>query len=79
MIMWLISGLALIGTILNANRSKNGFILWLITNMYWTVVDFQSGLYAQSALFFAYTILAVKGLVTWSKKEKQETNNKIQS
>ena len=79
MIMWLISGLALFGTILNANRSKNGFILWLITNMYWTVVDFQNGLYAQSALFFAYTILAVKGLVTWSKKEKQETNNRIQS
>lgn len=72
-ITWIISILALTGTILNANRNKYGFILWLITNMYWTVIDFKTGLYAQSALFFAYTILAIKGIITWSKKEKEES------
>lgn len=72
-ITWIISILALTGTILNANRNKYGFILWLITNMYWTVIDFKTGLYAQSALFFAYTILAVKGIITWSKKEKEDS------
>lgn len=72
-ITWIISILALTGTILNANRNKYGFILWLVTNMYWTVIDFQSGLYAQSALFFAYTILAIKGIITWSKKEKEDS------
>ena len=72
-ITWIISILALTGTILNANRNKYGFILWLVTNMYWTVIDFKTGLYAQSALFFAYTILAIKGIITWSKKEKEES------
>lgn len=72
-ITWIISILALTGTILNANRNKYGFILWLITNMYWTVIDFKTGLYAQSALFFAYTILAIKGIITWSKKEKEDS------
>ncbi len=72
-ITWIISILALTGTVLNANRNKYGFILWLITNMYWTVIDFKTGLYAQSALFFAYTILAIKGIITWSKKEKEDS------
>lgn len=67
---WIISSLALTGTILNANRNKYGFVLWFITNLFWVIVDFKSGLYAQSALFFAYTLLAIKGLITWSKAEK---------
>lgn len=69
---WIISGMALTGTILNSNRNKYGFILWFITNLFWVIVDFRAGLYAQSALFFAYTLLAVSGLVTWTKKEKKE-------
>lgn len=71
-ITWIVSALALTGTILNSNRNKSGFYLWLCTNMFWTVVDFRAGLYAQSALFGAYTLLAVKGLITWTKKEKQD-------
>lgn len=75
-ITWIISGMALTGTILNSNRNKYGFILWFITNLFWVIVDFRAGLYAQSALFFAYTLLAVSGLVTWTKKEKNEHENK---
>jgi nicotinamide riboside transporter PnuC len=75
-ITWIISGLALTGTILNSNRNKYGFILWFGTNLFWTIVDFKAGLYAQSALFFAYTILAVKGIYTWTKKEQIEHENK---
>lgn len=69
---WLISIVALVGTCLNASRIKYGFVLWFFTNLYWTVVDFKAGLYAQSALFLAYTLLAVKGIVTWTKKESLE-------
>ena len=69
---WLISIVALVGTFLNASRIKYGFVLWFFTNLYWTVVDFKAGLYAQSALFLAYTLLAVKGIVTWTKKESLE-------
>ena len=71
-ITWIVSFLALTGTILNANRNKNGFYLWLGTNLFWTIVDFKAGLYAQSALFFAYTLLAIKGIVTWTQKENEE-------
>lgn len=70
-ITWIVSFLALMGTILNANRNKYGFVLWFCTNLFWVIVDFKSGLYAQSALFFAYTLLAIKGLITWSNAEKR--------
>lgn len=70
-ITWIVSFLALMGTILNANMNKYGFILWFVTNLFWMIVDFKSSLYAQSALFLAYTLLAIKGMVTWSKKEKE--------
>ena len=77
-ITWIVSGLALAGTILNSNRNKYGFVLWFFTNLFWLIVDFRAGLYAQSALFGAYTLLAVKGLLTWSKKEKEdETGIKV--
>lgn len=71
-ITWIVSILALTGTILNSSRNKYGFILWFFTNLFWVIVDFRAGLYAQSALFGAYTLLAVKGLITWTKKEKQD-------
>lgn len=72
-VTWIISALALAGTILNANRNKSGFYLWFFTNLFWVIVDFKAGLYAQSALFLAYTLLAIKGIITWTKKENGET------
>lgn len=73
-VTWIVSGLALIGTVLNANRNKYGFVLWFFTNLFWVIVDFKAGLYAQSALFVAYTWLAAKGLYTWYKLETKENN-----
>lgn len=75
-IMWIISGISLLGTILNANRNRLGFYAWLVTNAFWTIVDFKNGIYAQSALFFAYFILAIVGLVQWKKKEQAEEVSK---
>lgn len=68
-VMWIVSGISLLGTILNANRNRFGFYAWLVTNAFWVVVDFKAGLYSQAALFFAYFILAIVGIVQWKKKE----------
>ena len=71
-VTWIVSLLALTGTILNSDRNKYGFLLWIATNLFWVVVDFRAGLYAQSALFAAYVVLAIKGILTWSRKEKED-------
>lgn len=70
MIAWIMSAIALAGTILNAEKSRAGFWFWLVSNLFWAVYDFRVGAYAQSALFAVYTLLAVRGLIVWRQKEK---------
>lgn len=63
-------GIALAGTIINAERNKWGFIFWIVSNLYMTVRFAVIGEFAQMALFFIYFILAIRGLYSWTKKEK---------
>ncbi len=69
---WTMSAIALLGTLMNAERNKWGFIFWLGSNLYMTITFWVNGLFAQSVLFFVYFLLAVRGLFSWSKKEKQD-------
>ena len=67
---WVMSAIALAGTLMNAERNKYGFVFWLISNMYMTVRFAVIGEYAQMVLFFVYFLLAIRGLFAWSKKKK---------
>lgn len=67
-ITWIVSGLALLGTILNAEKLRVGFWLWIITDFFWMIYDFKIGAYAQGTLFLIYIFLAVRGLIVWKKK-----------
>ena len=69
---WVMSGIALTGTILNTERNKWGQAFWVISNIYMCVADWKAGLYAQSVLFFVYFLLAIRGIYVWHKKEKQD-------
>lgn len=66
---WVMSAVALTGTIINAEKNKYGFVFWLISNLYMTIRFFVIGEYAQSTLFFVYFLLAIRGLVAWSGKK----------
>lgn len=68
---WIMSAVALFGTILNAERNIYGFVFWLVSNLYMTVRFTYIGEYPQALLFLIYTILAVRGLVAWRSKEIQ--------
>lgn len=70
MLTWLMSAVALAGTVLNAEKVRAGFWFWLVSNLFWTVYDFSIGAYAQGALFAVYTVLAIRGLIVWRQKEK---------
>lgn len=61
--------IGLIGTITNAERNKVGFVFWLISNLYMSIRFFVIGEYAQSGLFLAYFILAIRGIFSWKKQE----------
>jgi nicotinamide riboside transporter PnuC len=64
--------IALAGTILNAERNIYGFVFWLISNMYMTIRFAYIGEHAQAVLFFVYTVLAVRGIIAWRKKENKK-------
>lgn len=66
---WIMSGIALIGTILNAEKNIVGFLFWIVSNLYMTIRFLVIGEYAQATLFFAYLVLAFRGIFSWSKKE----------
>lgn len=71
---WLMSAIALAGTIMNAERNKLGFCFWVISNLYMVVRFAFIGEYAQATLFFVYFLLALRGIYSWTKKEKVENN-----
>ena len=61
---------------MNAERNKWGFAFWLISNLYMSIRFFVIGEYFQSMLFFAYFILAIRGIFAWTKKEIKEEKAK---
>ena len=65
---WSLTVAALVGVILNIKKMRVCFYIWAITNFGWMVVDFYEGIYAQSALFAIYFLLALWGIFEWRKK-----------
>lgn len=73
---WVMSAVALAGTIFNAERSVYGFLFWVVSNLYMAIRFFVIGEYAQMTLFLIYFVLALRGISVWSKKEKNDKKNK---
>jgi len=71
MISWTVSFLALIGVILNVKKDRRCFVIWSFTNAFWMIYDWRLGAKAQSALFFVYFVLAIWGLLQWSKTKER--------
>lgn len=66
---WLMSAIALTGTIFNAERNIYGFVFWIISNLYMVIRFAYIGEYAQMCLFFVYFLLAVRGIMVWKRKK----------
>ncbi|MEI8350070.1 MAG: nicotinamide mononucleotide transporter [Candidatus Omnitrophota bacterium] len=65
--MWLLTALSIVGVVLNIQKNRSCFKIWVFTNASWCVYDFLIKAYAQSFLFLVYTALAVWGFVKWKK------------
>lgn len=71
---WVMSAIALAGTVFNAERNICGFWFWLISNLYMTIRFAYIGEYAQALLFFIYTLLAIRGLIAWRELQRPKMN-----
>lgn len=66
---WVITGLSVIGVILNAQKKISGFYFWMVANFSWVIIDLHKGVYAQAALFGFYFIMCFYGVYAWKSKE----------
>ena len=64
---WLLTCASIVGVILNIQKKRASFIVWMFTNSSWAAIDFGAGIPAQGALFTLYFALAVLGYVAWRK------------
>jgi len=60
-------GLALVGSILNANKRVEGFYFWLCANGLGIYLFIGSKLYYIAGLYFVYSIIALYGIWRWGK------------
>jgi nicotinamide riboside transporter PnuC len=65
---WIFVSIAIIGAICNAQALVIGFILWIISNTYLLIINWQNKEYAQSMLFAVYDIICIWGIVNWLQK-----------
>lgn len=68
---WLCTGIALIGTVLNAQQNVLGFFFWLVSNTGFVFINLYNGNHAQAVLFFVNDIIAILGILEWNKKAKK--------
>ena len=67
---WIIAVASIIGTVANIYQKRWCFIIWAITNSAWFVYNLRLGLYSQATIYIVYLILAIWGLIKWSKENK---------
>lgn len=73
----IMSIIAFAGTVINAERSKAGFLFWLVSNAYFSIRFFYIGEYSQGILFALYFLWAIRGSYVWRNKEIKEKKQKI--
>ena len=66
--IWLITILSVFGAYLNAKKLRAGFLVWILANALWIVIDILRGIPEQAVLFVIYLIISLYGWITWGKK-----------
>lgn len=63
--------LSLIGNILVNYKKKIGFVIWIISNVFWVVVNMLGNPnYPQIIMYLIYVGLNMQGYMNWSKRDE---------
>lgn len=69
---WILTIIALLGTVTNIKKLKICFIFWTITNIGWLIYDINQKLYSRALLDLVQLVLAIIGWFEWNRKEQDE-------
>jgi len=64
---WALTGLSLLGAVLNTLHRISGFYVWIVENTCWCVYFAYLGLWPSFTLFLAYDLLSAWGIVVWRR------------
>ena len=67
MVGWILSGLTILGAIMNTFKNRWGFIVWIIANLGWIVFNIITETYSQIPVWLAMTVISMYGFISWSK------------
>jgi hypothetical protein len=68
-LLWGLTILSLIGTVMNVKKIHYCFYIWAFTNAIWTIHNYGVREFQQALLFFIYFILALWGIYEWKFKK----------
>lgn len=68
--MWFLTLVSLFGNLLNCLKVRTCFMLWIVCNIGWMVIDIQSGTYSRAVLDIVQMGFSIFGYVRWGKREE---------
>ncbi len=72
---WLLVLCVMIGDYLNVYKKWQGFIFWLITDTTYGIINVIAGEYAESCVFFLYTLFECIGIYKWKSDPSKNRLN----
>ncbi len=70
--IWLISGIAIIGGLLNAYGKRKGFYFYIVADIAWIIFCYFEKLWGQIPMWIVFTSICIVGLYQWKKKRMGE-------
>ena len=68
---WILTVLAVVGSLFNIYKSKWCFYIWGVCNVGFAIINYQKRIGFQVALFSVYLILEVWGVIRWYKEDRE--------
>lgn len=65
--MWTLSIISLIGNLLNSLKIRFCFLLWIICNIGWFVIDVSAGVYSRAMLDIIQIGFSIFGFYKWGE------------
>lgn len=68
--------LSILGAIINAQEKIEGFYIWIVSNVLWTIYCIDSNQIPLGLTFIVYIGISAYGIKEWRKNEKQKTDKR---
>ena len=68
--------LSITGNLLINHKKKSGFIIWIVSNVFWITINFKSTPnYPQVLMYVVYMFINWDGFIKWKRPKKEYRND----